>query len=248
MPYSEVKRRVIFQKPAEADPVIVKPRNVIVQWEAPQVNIRKEIKYLGVIRANPAEYVSRYGATLRQSGDLPSFVTDIKTPDGLVLAANYRYNSLYELEGDVQALRLVDLDREGLAEYRSYLQRLGISYDASGASAGASFASFSAGGGALSSGAAFSIGGGASFGAETSSASRGSISALAEQLFNQLDIDGDNSISISEAEKAVLRLNSRLGRSYGENELKSFFATLDLNGDGKLDINEFRRAFFNLLN
>ena len=243
MPYSEVKRRVIFQKPAEADAVVVKPRNVIVQWEAPQVNIRKEIKYLGVIRANPAEYVSRYGATLRQSSDLPSFVTDIKTPDGLVLAANYRYNSLYELEGDVQALRLVDLDREGLAEYRSYLQRLGISYDASASLAGASFASYSAGG------ASFGSSGAASSAVISSSASLGlSAGSIAEQIFSQLDLDGDRSISVSEAEKALLRLNSRLGRSYGENEVKSFFATLDLNGDGKLDLNEFRRAFFNLLN
>ncbi|RNA15550.1 hypothetical protein BpHYR1_027025, partial [Brachionus plicatilis] len=195
--------------------------------------------------ANPAEYVSRYGASLKQSGELPSFVTDIKTPDGLVLAANYRYNSLYELEGDVQALRLIDLDREGLAEYRSYLQRLGISYDASSASAGASFASYSAGGASYgASGAGYSIGGGASFGAESSSASRVSISALAEQIFNQLDTNSDNSVTIGEAEKAVLRLNSRLGRNYGEDDLRAFFSRLDTNRDGRIDINEFRRAFY----
>jgi len=251
LPYAQVKRRVIFQKPAEADPVVVKPRNVIVQWEAPRVNIRKEIKYLGVIRANPAEYVTRYGATLKQATELPEFVTDIRTPDGLVLAANYRYNSLHELEGDLQALRLVDLEREGLAEYRSYLQRLGISFDASaGASFAASGASFGASGASLAignAGAAYSIGGGASFAAE-SSASRGSLSAFAEQVFSQLDVNGDGSISISEAEKALLRLNSRLGRNYGEDDVRSFFARLDSNRDGKLDINEFRVAFFNLLN
>ena len=28
-------------------------------------------------------------------------------------------NNIYELEGDLQALKLVDLDREGLAEYQS---------------------------------------------------------------------------------------------------------------------------------
>jgi len=254
LPYAQVKRRVIFQKPAEADPVVVKPRNVIVQWEAPRVNIRKEIKYLGIIRANPAEYVSRYGVTLKQASELPEFVTDIKTPDGLVLAANYRYNTLHELEGDVQALRLIDLDREGLAEYRAYLQRLGISYDASfsatSASFGASGASFGASGTSLAignAGAAYSIGSGASFAAE-SSASRGSLVAFADQIFSQLDLDGNNLISVSEAEKALLRLNSRLGRNYGEDDVRAFFARLDTNRDGKLDINEFRRAFYNLLN
>lgn len=137
LPYAQTKRRVIFQRAAQVDPVIVKPRNVIIQWEAPRVNIRREIKYLGVIRANPAEYVQRYGASLKNATDLPDYVANIKTPEGLVLAANYRYNTIHELEGDLQALRLVDLDREGLAEYRSYLSKLGISYDARYASSGA---------------------------------------------------------------------------------------------------------------
>jgi hypothetical protein len=41
LPYSQVKRRVIFQKANERDPIMVKPRNVIVQWEAPQVTYLK---------------------------------------------------------------------------------------------------------------------------------------------------------------------------------------------------------------
>jgi len=56
LPYVEVKRKVIFQ-PAPPDPVVIKPRNVIVQWETPEVNVRKEIKHLGVVCANPNEYV-----------------------------------------------------------------------------------------------------------------------------------------------------------------------------------------------
>lgn len=39
LPYTEVKRRVVFNRPTEPDPVVVKPRNVIVQWDAPQVYI-----------------------------------------------------------------------------------------------------------------------------------------------------------------------------------------------------------------
>lgn len=37
LPYSQVKRRVIFNKSTDKDPIVVKPKNIIVQWEAPQV-------------------------------------------------------------------------------------------------------------------------------------------------------------------------------------------------------------------
>jgi hypothetical protein len=128
LPYSEVKRRVIFQRSCEPDAVACKPRNVIVQWEAPHVDVRKEVKYLGVIRANPAEYVQRYGATLKLAKDLPEFVLDINTPDGLVLAAEYEYQQVHELEGDLAAFKLVDLTNEGLTEYGPQLEQLGIRY------------------------------------------------------------------------------------------------------------------------
>jgi hypothetical protein len=55
LPYSQVKRRVIYQRSCEKDAVPIKSKNVIIQWEAPQVTIKKDFKYLGVIRANPYE-------------------------------------------------------------------------------------------------------------------------------------------------------------------------------------------------
>lgn len=126
LPYAQAKRRVIYNRANQRDPVVMKPRNVIIQWEPPKVSIKKQYRYLGVIRANPADYVQRYGPTLKESSQLPQFVLDIKTPPDLVLAANHQYNDLHELYGDVDALRLVDLEREGLGQYRNYLQRLGI--------------------------------------------------------------------------------------------------------------------------
>ncbi len=40
LPYSQVKRRVVFNKQCnEKEPIVVKPKNIIVQWEAPQVLI-----------------------------------------------------------------------------------------------------------------------------------------------------------------------------------------------------------------
>jgi hypothetical protein len=90
------------------------------------VVIRKDFKYLGIIRANPVEYVKRYGASLKTARELPDFVLDIKPPNGVVLAADYQYNgpqNTPELEGDLHALRLIDLDRAGLGEYRAQLDR-----------------------------------------------------------------------------------------------------------------------------
>lgn len=42
LPYAQQKRKVIFRS-APPDPIIVKPRNVVIQWEAPEVTIRKGI-------------------------------------------------------------------------------------------------------------------------------------------------------------------------------------------------------------
>jgi hypothetical protein len=58
---------------------------------------------------------------LKPAKDLPQFVLDMATPKGLVLAANHQAKQNHDLEGDLDALKLVDLDREGLAQYRSYV-------------------------------------------------------------------------------------------------------------------------------
>lgn len=228
LPYSQVKRRVIFQKSGERDPVIVKPRNVIIQWEAPQVTVKKEFKDLGVIRANPAEYIARYGTSLKNARELPSFVLEIKPPAGVVLAADYQYNSVFELEGDVQALRLVDLDREGLGEYRSLVQRLALTDGSSGGTVSNFNESYS-------------------ITTSNSVQSGTSVFNIINEIFASIDIDNNGKISIEEAEKLLLRLNSRLGRRYGEDDVKRVFESLDLDRNGFIDAIEFRRAFENQL-
>jgi len=200
LPYRDQKRRVIFQRNMVPDPVIPAPRNVIVQWEPPSVVIKKEFKDLGVIRANPVDYVQRYGASLKAYVELPEFVKEIKPPVGVVLAAQHVYASLLELEGDVDALNLIDLEYNGLAEYKTYLRSI------------------------------------------HSVQSRSSDSVVAE-LFASVDVNSDGRFSIEEARSLLLRLNSRLGRHYGEDEVNAFFGALDANHDGVIDLSEFRAAF-----
>lgn len=237
LPYNDkLKRRVIFQR-APTDPVVAKPRNIIVQWEAPEVVVKKDFKYLGIIRANPVDYVHRYGSLLKTSQDLPRFVLDIKPPNGVVLASEYTYNQVHELEGDLEALKLVDLEREGLGEYRVQLQnRLQNSYsftDTPYLSPSSQYEQGIAGSGYVS----------------TASQQFFTPSALStiEQIFSTIDIDSNGNISVEEAEKILLRLNSRLNRNYGENEVAQFFHSLDSNRDGNINLNEFKAAFQKLL-
>ena len=77
------------------------------------MQIRKEYKFLGVITADPSRYVQSFGDSLRAASDLPDFVNEFKTPEGLTLAAHHQASDVHELEGDVHALNLVDLDQQG---------------------------------------------------------------------------------------------------------------------------------------
>lgn len=63
---------------------------------------------MGVIKADPQEYYNKYKSSLKHSSELPDFVKDIKPPEGIQLAADYSPIT-YELEGDIEALKLIDL-------------------------------------------------------------------------------------------------------------------------------------------
>lgn len=238
LPYTETKRRVIFNRSTQPDPVVTKPRNVIVQWEAPQVQIKKEIKYLGVIKANPAEYVQRYGSSLKVANELPQFVLDIQTPQDLVLAADYRYNPVFELEGQLEAFQYIDLDREGLSEYRAQLERRGIRFNSNSSGANSGFASS-----VIT--AATVQASNVTVSSSVSSSAAGS-NIPVEQIFRLIDKDNSGYITVEEAGRILLRVNSRLGRSYGEDNITELFKILDKNGDGKLNLAEFS-AIFNTL-
>lgn len=241
LPYGEVKRRVVFNKPTKPDPVVVSPRNIIVQWEAPEVNVTKEVKYLGVVRANPVEYVEKYGASLVT--EMPQFVNDIQTPSEVgVLAADYRARSLIELEGQLEGFQYVDLDKEGLGEYRNYLSELGI-HDLGHASANANARTSARPSTATLSAGRVSV---ASSRHSTVSAASDAASGAALKIFAMIDANNKGTISVNEAERIVLRLNSRLHRAYGENDVKAFFSSITASSD-VITQEEFVHAFQRLV-
>lgn len=168
LPYGEQRQRVVFQG-AQATCVIPDPKNVVIQWESPDVEIRREFKNLGVQQADPQDYISRYGTQLVRADALPEIALKYSNQQGIQLAANSRSEGVV-IEGDLQALRLIDLEANGLGYLRS---RLGASigdarsYSAADAISGAS------------------IGGGAAF-AASSSASYGAAAYEADSIHGEI--------------------------------------------------------------
>ena len=116
--YDERERRVVFQP---APPLTPSPaqKNVLIQWESPDVEVSKDFKALGIAEANPAEYTARYGSGLVETAKLPEVVVaNFKAPEGHVFGSDYK-PKLPKLVGDLHALGLIDLDKVGLSEYKS---------------------------------------------------------------------------------------------------------------------------------
>lgn len=127
LPYAPAKRQVRFNPALEVLNPVAQVNNVIIQWEEPNVKVSQEIKYLDTIKADPKEYLSRYGEVVVEAEDLPKFVTDIPTPKDVgALASDALDRAIDELIGDLEAMRLVNLEAEGLEKYRAQLVAAGI--------------------------------------------------------------------------------------------------------------------------
>lgn len=75
---------------------------------------------MGIRKANPQEYIAKYEGTLTKTEELPDFIREITPPSKL--SFDLDKNELYDLEGDLFALRLIDLEKEDLGEYKKFLK------------------------------------------------------------------------------------------------------------------------------
>jgi hypothetical protein len=93
-------------------------------------DLLRQYVYLGVVDADPAEYYAKYGAELRQSEEFAAYTNEMKSrPECLMFAddcdcAEDYYTRPHELIGDVEALKLIDLDAHGLFMYKSLVESL----------------------------------------------------------------------------------------------------------------------------
>jgi hypothetical protein len=294
LPYRPIKRKVIFQRANEnkSPAVVVKPRNIIIQWEAPSVTVKKEFKDLGIVRANPVEYIQRYGTSLKRSIELPTFVKEIKPPEGLILAADSSSPLMYELEGDLHALSLVDLEREGLIEYKGFLKQIGFTdsrinkisneiFNNSNNSNNSNNNNINNINNNSNNNSNNNIEikndknetnteqqtvhfntrqiqpallqqqqqqqqqkpeQNQSISAASNSSATNSNIEFTNDLLRLLDLDSNNTISIGDAEKILSRLNSRLGRPYGDEQAKEFFSHISFTNSGRIDFEQFQNV------
>ena len=87
--YEPQQRRVLYLPPEKVVQQNIQPaKNVLIQWETPNVQIKKEYKDLGYEVVDPYEYAQKYGLQM------------VDTNQNQV-----------ELTGDLHALKYVDLDQ-----------------------------------------------------------------------------------------------------------------------------------------
>lgn len=122
LPYKEPIRNIIFNKNNETVSA-QKVNNLIVQWDSPNVNVQKKVTHLGVEIADPIRYTQEHLNEIIQPIELPIEIKNIKPPNGIILAADYHPVQPPPLSGDVNALSLIDLEKNGLSEYRETLNR-----------------------------------------------------------------------------------------------------------------------------
>lgn len=111
LPYRDQKRKIILN-PKPEDPIQLIPKNIIVEWKRIECSsIKTDIKNLGVEKTDPSKYVEQYGNTLMNAYEMPEIVNEVKQKhENIQLAAdktNFKY--YMELEGDIHALKLIDL-------------------------------------------------------------------------------------------------------------------------------------------
>jgi hypothetical protein len=92
-------------------------KNLVILWDGLTANVTKELSDLGTVRCSPEEYVKQHGGSLVSHHQMNCFIQE----QNLNLPQALEPDTLPKLEGDIEALKLIDLDRYGLSEYKYLL-------------------------------------------------------------------------------------------------------------------------------
>jgi hypothetical protein len=118
LPFKPRTRRVVFQRSCVPPPP--NPRNLVIEWEQPCVQVEQQCVDLGVVDADPETYARQYGPELKRPEEIPPLCQGPACA-GLQRSATWSAADTLRLTGDVEALRRVDLAAEGLADYARFL-------------------------------------------------------------------------------------------------------------------------------
>jgi len=268
MPYKPMKRKVIFEKAKDNDRVNhVKPRNLIVAWESPKVTVVQNLKHLGCVRTNPKDYIDKYGDSLKNTKEIYKCVKEISPDITLLSDEDYNRDQVkfrYELEGDIEALKYVDLEKEGLSEYKEYLSEqedvqakaatttvqsktLNKELDRDLSSLPLSFTT-------ISNDNRFSESCVSSSGGLTQSINELTIPSslsddldiLIEQIFELLDRKETGYIRYAQAESFFTKLNNDLnGEKSQKKSIVDYFKSINVASE-KINLNDFKKIFLNI--
>ncbi len=203
-----------------------KPRNLIIQWEAPKVLIRKQYIDLGVSIVNPEEYIARFGSSLLPYEQLPDFVKEIRAPENLRLASQVQLKTVAQLEGDIDALSLIDLDKEGLSEYKSYLKTTSDLYTRSYPSAWpyATQTTFE----------------------KVQNPATSSFDSMFEQALSTIQPLNRDNLSINEARVIMALMFQKLNKKYNETEAERILTELNPNKTDFINLRQFKSAILKM--
>ena len=109
--YPERVRRVVFQPAPRLIPA-PPPKNVLIQWDSPDVALAREVKHLGIVGASPADYAARFGGSLVDASQIPSLAQGVRPGNGELLAVEGGPKAP-RLVGDLHALALANAHRGG---------------------------------------------------------------------------------------------------------------------------------------
>ncbi len=98
---------------------------MIIKWDSPRVTVTKEVRSLETVPGNPDEYRRLYGDSLLSPSQLSSTLKSLNIALPQSFERTGDVQRVARLEGDLDALRLVDLDRWGLSEYKYLVKESG---------------------------------------------------------------------------------------------------------------------------
>jgi hypothetical protein len=101
-------KRIIY-RPAQKLQLLPPPKNVLIQWDSPNVNLTRSFRNLGVQVADPNLYIQKFGNTLVDfnSPAIPFAARNVRPTNGRNLAADNKHSPVH-LVGNVNALNLIN--------------------------------------------------------------------------------------------------------------------------------------------
>lgn len=83
-------------------------KNILIQWNQPEVIVKDNFNFLGVQQVDPRAYMAAFGGSLTPRSQIPQ----VPLPNGLA-----GHNKVPTLAGDLEILQRINLNCHGLSEY-----------------------------------------------------------------------------------------------------------------------------------